>query len=132
MKNLTNCGLREFLAQTNKIRHSVEKWLKLTDLAAIRARQPDYPEGATKEERDRLLSAQASANINAMLDAMLEKHPEETAVMLAQCCFIEPEDIDSHPTREYMGAFADMIADEEVLRFFTSLLKLAQMAGLTA
>lgn len=131
MKNLTNCTLREFLAQTNRIRKSVEKWLKLTDVLGIRSRKPTYPDGATKAERDKLLSEQASQNINAMLEAMLEKHPEETAEMLALCCFVDPENIDDYPVRDYLGAFGEMIADEQVLRFFTSLMKLAQTAGLT-
>lgn len=132
MKNLSNCTLREFLAQTNKIRHSVETWLKLTDVLNIRMRKPDIPEGATKAETDKLWAEKSRENIGLMLDAMLEDHPNETAELLAICCFVEPQDIDNHPMREYLGAFGEMIGDEEVLRFFGSLMRLAQTAGLTA
>lgn len=36
MKNLANCTPSEFLKQTNKIKKSVEKWLKATDIMEIR------------------------------------------------------------------------------------------------
>ena len=131
MKNLATCNLYEFMSQTNKIRHSVAAWLKLTDIKGIRSKKIDFPEGATKDERDRIISETAGKNINLMLEAALEKHPKETAEMIALCCFIDPADIPSYQSREFMGAFADMIGDTEVLRFFGSLMKLAQMAGLT-
>jgi hypothetical protein len=40
MKNLANCTPREFLKQTSKIKGSVEKWLKVTDVMNIRKRMP--------------------------------------------------------------------------------------------
>jgi len=130
MKNLATCNLYEFMAQTNRIRHSVSDWLKLVDLKGIRSKKIDFPEGATKEERDKIVSDTAGENINLMLEAALEKHPRETAEIIALCCFIDPADIPNYQSREFMGAFADMIGDTEVLRFFGSLMKLAQMAGL--
>ena len=38
MKNLANCTPTEFLKQTSKIKRSAEKWLKVTDIMAIRKR----------------------------------------------------------------------------------------------
>ena len=35
MKNLANCKPSEFLRQTNKIRHYVQKWMDITDDAAL-------------------------------------------------------------------------------------------------
>ena len=131
MKNLATCNLYEFMAQTNKIRHSVAAWLKLTDMKGIRSKKINIPDGATKEERDKIVADAAGENINLMLEAALEKHPNETAEMIALCCFIEPAEIPNYQSGEFMGAFADMIGDTEVLRFFGSLMKLAQMAGLT-
>ena len=51
MKNLANCKPSEFLVQTNKIRKSVEKWLKITDIMNIRKVVPPEKEGQTAEER---------------------------------------------------------------------------------
>ena len=69
MKNLANCGPREFLRQTAKIRHAVEKWLTLTDIINIRKRLPDLPDDMPEDEkRDKVLE-QAKANVKLMLDA---------------------------------------------------------------
>ena len=129
MKNLTNCTPREFMRQTAKIRHAVEKWLTLTDIMNIRKRVADIPADATAESKRELLERQAKANLSAMLDAILDEHPDETADLLALCCFTEPEDADAHPMSEYIGAAAEMIGDANVLRFFSSLLQLGQTSG---
>lgn len=130
MKNLANCGPREFLMQTVKIRHAVEHWLKATEIMEIRKRLPEYPEGATKAERAALTREQGRKNLWAMFDAIAEKHPAETAELLALCCFVEPEKADEHPMSEYLGSFAEMIENEDVWRFFTSLMRLGQTIGL--
>ena len=132
MKNLANCGPREFMRQTNRIRHAVEKWLKLTDIMNIRKRLPNLPDDLPQEEREKKLAEQARANFGLMLDAVMEEHPEETVDLLALLCFVEPENADDHTMSEYMGAMADMAENEDVLRFFTSLVRLARQAGLMA
>lgn len=142
MKNLANCGPREFMRQTAKIRHAVSKWLKLTDIMAIRKRlpeQPEYPKDMTKEERVAVykewqakVAEQAKDNLHEILNAILDEHPDETVDMLALCCFVEPEHADDYTMSEYLGAIVDMIEDDNVMRFFTSSMKLAQISGLTA
>lgn len=132
MKNLANCKPSEFLTQTNKIRKSVEKWLTATDILNIRKNQPEYREDMTKEERKEAMQKQVKKNLSAMLDSILEQHPEETLELLALLCFVEPEDVDKHSVSEYLGAFAEIINDEAVLGFFTSLMKLGQNGILTA
>jgi len=131
MKNLANCSPREFLKQSVLIRHAVEKWLTVTDIANIRKRIPNVPDTATPEERKTAYSEQAKKNAVAILDAIMEDHPDETVSLLALCCFIDPNDVDKYPISEYMGAVSEMIENENVLRFFTSLLKLGRMLGLT-
>lgn len=136
MKNLANCKPSEFLIQTNKIRKSVEKWFDVTDIANIRKRIPDYttaPDGATAEERKKVIEEnaekerkQAKENLSAILDEMLENHPQETVAILAQCCFIEPEDADNHSMIEYIGALNDLLNSKEVLDFFILLVKLGR------
>ena len=132
MKNLTSCSPREFLRQTAKIRHAVKEWLTLTDIMNIRKRLPDIPADATKEEQDKMIALQAKENVQAMLDAIMDEHPDETADLLALCCFTDPEHADEHTMPEYLGAFSDMMNNEEVWRFFTSLVRLARTSGLMA
>lgn len=131
MKNLANCGPREFIRQTARIRHAVEKWLTLTDIMNIRKRLPKLAADMPEDERREKLAEQAKLNVGLILDTIMDKYPDETADLLALCCFVEPEEADNHPMSEYIGAFNDMIGNEDVMRFFTSLVRLARMLGLT-
>ena len=126
MKNLANCKPSEFLVQTNKIRKSVEKWLKLTDLQGIRKRIPPVKEGQSAEDRQKELQAQAQKNLSAMLDSIMEKHPEETLELLALLCLVEPEHVDDYPIGFYLENFTELIQDQAVISFFISLVKLGQ------
>ena len=141
-KTLMNCKPTEFVAQTCKIKRSVSRFLKDTDLLNIRRRMPEdlkkVDKNAGAEERLEAVQHNSEAiirqnrkNLSDMLDAMLEQHPDETLEVMALCCFVEPKDVDSHPMRDYMMAFTDLLNDEAVLGFFTSLASLGQTAGLT-
>lgn len=131
MKNLANCKPSEFLKQTNKIRKSVMKWLTDTDIMNIRKRLPELSEDATKEEKDKAMYEQAKKNLNAILDAILDDHPDETLELLALLCFVEPSKVDDYDISEYLDSMTDMINNHSVLNFFTSLLQLAKEIGLT-
>ena len=136
LKTLATCKPSEFLRQTNRIKKSVEKWLTDTDILNIRKRLPVLemmPQDASPEERQRifnhnkaLAAEQAKKNLSDMLDAILEKHPDETLELLALCCFVEPYDADNYTVREYLTAFNSLINDEAVIDFFTSLASLGQ------
>lgn len=136
LKTLADCKPSEFLRQTNLIRKSVERWLTVTDIAAIRKRLPALeatPDGADAEKtaaaikrNKEAMAEQAKKNLSAMLDAMLEDHPDETLEVLALCCFVAPEKVDEHPMGEYLTAFSKLISEEAVIGFFTSLARLAQ------
>ena len=140
IKTLANCTDVEFLRQTNKIRHAVEEWLTATDIANIRkrvAKLQEIPEGidskkaeAIEEKNKKLEAEQLHKNINDMLDAMLEEYPEQTLKIIRLCCFVEPDD-DSRRVTYYLGAFSQMMGDQDVLDFFSSLLNMAKMFGLT-
>ena len=78
VKNIANCKPSEFLKQTNAIRHYVAKWCELTKVMEIRKHLPDIPEGAPKEEKDRLIKEQNFKNFSDMLDRALDEYPEET------------------------------------------------------
>lgn len=135
MKTLANCSPREFFSQTVKIRKAVEKWLKDTKIMEIRARAPEFvpvaKEGMTKEElaeeinrRKEVFAEQAKKNAFDMLDAMMDKHPDETIEIMALACFIEPEEANDHPMSEYLACVTEIINDKAVLDFFTSLVSL--------
>lgn len=137
LKTLATCKPSEFLKQTNRIKKSAEKWLTDTDILNIRKRLPALeavPFDASVEERSaiqernkKLHLEQAKKNISAMLDAILEDHPDETLELLALCCFVEPENIDDYTMSDYLTAFNTLINDKAVIGFFTSLASLGQM-----
>lgn len=133
MKNLANCKPSEFLKQTNKIRKSAERWLKVTDIMNIRKRMPKgMPEltanlseeetEAVKAKRDEMMTAQVQENLSAILDSLLDEHPDETLELLALCCFVEPENVDDHTVSEYLLSVTELMSDKAVRDFFTFLM----------
>jgi hypothetical protein len=142
MKTLASCKPSEFLKQTNLIRKSVEKWLTETDIMNIRKRLPHreaIPIDATSEEREAInarnekaIKEQMSQNLSAILDAVLEEHADETLEVMALCCFVEPKDVDSHTMAEYLSAINELINDESVMSFFTSLVRMGQISTQSA
>ena len=126
MKNLANCKPSEFLRQSNRIRKVAEKWLSVTNIMNIRSNQPTYPKDATKEQIDAAIKEQVRANLNKMLDAILEENADETLELLALCCFIEPDEIDNYKVSDILTTVTELINDQAVLGFFTSLARLGQ------
>ena len=127
MKNLANCKPSEFLRQTNKIRKSVSKWLTDTDVMNIRKRLPSLPDDVTDEQKKELMEEQAKENANAILDAVLEDHPDETLELLALLCFVEPENVDDYTVTEYLESFNELMGNKAVWGFFGQLMDLANM-----
>lgn len=135
MKTLANCSPKEFFQQTMKIRRAVEKWLKDTSILEIRARVPEFApevkEDMTKDElaktiqkRKEVFAEQAKKNAYDMIDAMMEEHADETIELMALICFIEPEKANDHPMSEYLANINEIINDQAVMDFFTSLMSL--------
>ena len=54
----------------------------------------------------------------------MEKYPEQTLEIMAVCCFVEPEDLNNHMMDEYLGAMAELISNQSVISFFSSLVQL--------
>lgn len=129
MKTLANCTPREFLVQSNRIRKAVSKWLTLTKVMELRKKMPKIPETATEDERRAAITKQMTINAQAMLDAILDDHPEETAELLGLLCFVEPEDLDNHSMTEFFGAISDVLNSKEIIDFFTSLVNLGNTNG---
>lgn len=124
MKNLANCTPREFLRQTGRIKKHVQDWLTLTGIMEIRKRLPKLPVDVSVEDRRKAMAEQSKANLSAMFDAICEEHPDESAELLGMLCFIEPEDIDKYKMSDLLGAFSELLNCEEVIDFFTSLIRL--------
>lgn len=132
MKNLANCTPREFLAQTVKIKRAVEKWLTITDIANIRKRVPAITEDMTKADKKKAIDAQVAANLSAIFDEVAEKHPDETITLMALTCFVEPNHVNDYPITDYLTAISEMIGNDAVIGFFSSLVKLARTGILKA
>lgn len=135
MKTLVNCTPTEFFVQTNKIRKSAEKWLKDTNILEIRKRAPqgDFTpsQGMSEDEIKSLIekrkeawAEQAKKNLFDMLESMLEKNIDETIELMALVCFIDPKDADNHTMSEYLQCINEIIMDDAVMGFFTSLASL--------
>lgn len=139
-KNLANCKPTECMAQMYKIKKKAEKWMKDTGIAEIRKRKPEVeiiPPDATEEEKAEIyarnkesVAKMAKENVSMILDSVMDKHPAETLELLALLCFVEPQDVDNYKTAFYLRNLAEMISDEDVLAFFTSLVSLEQIGFL--
>ncbi len=136
MKTLATCKPSEFLKQTNLIKKAVEHWLTVTKIHEIRKRlpelkklTPDMSEDERKEafeENKRRSEQQMMDNAMAILDAILEEHPDETLAILALACFVPPDKVDDHPIDFYLTAFTEIMSNQAVLGFFTSLARLVR------
>ena len=128
MKNLANCKPTEFFAQTVKIRRYVEDWLSATKIMEIRTDLPVPPENATKEEKQALLESEVKKRCWKLFDSIFEENAEKTIGLIALVCFIDPKDADNYEVGDYLQNIAEIINDERVLGFFTSLLNLDQLS----
>jgi len=136
MKNLANCKPSEFLAQTFRIKKSLQDWLDVTQLMKIRKAKPEKLiklEGLDEEERKKAIEVnkkltreQMNKNLNEILNKMLNENAEKTLEIMALCCFIEPEDVDNYPMSDYLEALGELMSDKGVLSFFSSLIQLGQ------
>ena len=137
MKTLANCKPSEFLKQTYRIKKSAEKWMTATDIMNIRKRLPELTKitpTMTQEEKKQVFfenkqksDAQARQNALDIIDAVIGEHADETLEILALACFIEPEDADNHSVEEYLDAISELISNQAVINFFTSLAQLGLM-----
>ena len=83
-------------------------------------------------ENKRISEEQTRDNMNRILEEVMDKHAAETLVILALCCFVEPEDIDNHTVSEYLEVLTELMDNQAVLNFFTSLMRLEQTNTLSA
>lgn len=136
LKNLATCKPTEFVKQTVRIKKSVEKWLKATDIMNIMQKKPEKLEKLTDDmntnerqaafDRNKEISDKlAKEKISKAFDALFEQNPAETLEILALSCFVEPEEVDTHTIDEYFSAWNEMLNNSSVLSFFISFIRLA-------
>ena len=123
-KNLVNCKPSEFLKQTMRLKKKAEKWLQDIKFSEIRKTLPDLEAGGDTEKA---IQDQAVKNLWMILENAFDKYPDETLEIIGLCCFIEPQEVDEYPVGAYLKAISEMIRDEDVLAFFSSLVQLGQM-----
>ena len=142
-KNLVTCKPTEFLKQTSRIRKAAEKWMKAIGVLDIRKRKAEGLREITKDmdpeevaaarlENARKIADQSRRNLLDIVTAAMDDYPSETLEILALACFVEPENIDDHRVSFYLANLADILADPDVLSFFTSLAQLEQTGFLKA
>lgn len=135
MKTLASCKPSEFLAQTYKIKQSVQDWLDVTEILKIRKNKPAIIslDGLTDEEKfeaqvknKKMIQEQMKKNFNEIFDKVLYENADKTLEVLALCCFVNPEEVDTHSMSEYLEAIGELMSDQGVISFFSSLVQLGQ------
>ena len=152
MKTLANCNAVDFLTQTNKIRKAVAKWLTDTDILNIRKNVPEmpklkpleYPKDVSDDEKEKLFDEyqkerekvleghekakreQVKKNLMEMLDKALDEFPMETLEILGMVCFVDKKDLEKTKGIDLLNGAVEAFTDDEVVRFFTSLVSLEQ------
>ena len=126
MKNLSTCKPSEFLAQTIKIKNLVKDWFDATKILDIRKNMPKIDKNLSAEERTKAIVNQALGNWSDMLDKMFIDNAEKTLALIALVNFVEPENVDDYEMGDYLESIGQLLNDERVLSFFTSLVRLNQ------
>lgn len=135
-KNLANCTPDEFLDQSFLIMNAAEKFMKVNDILGIRSRKVEGLQEIPKdneEEADRIIrenakkiTAQRMKNVKDLLTSMMHTHKSETLELLALSCFIDPAEINNYTMPFFLRNVGEMISNQDVLAFFTSLAEVEQ------
>lgn len=135
-KNLANCTPEEFLDQSYLIMDAAEKFMKVNDILSIRSRKVEGLQEIptdSEEEADRVrrenakkITAQRMKNVKDLLTSMLHTNKKETLELLAISCFIDPADVNNYTMPYFLRNVGEMISNQDVLAFFTSLAEVEQ------
>ena len=122
MKTLANCSLREFLMQTNKIRHSIGAFTDIIGLTEIRNTIPEFTGNETENEKREMIRKQGRENLSKIIDRCLDENVDETIKIIGLMCFKTPEEANEMEASEFFDVALEMIGSERVLSFFTKLM----------
>lgn len=120
MKTLATCTLPEFLRQANKIRHAVSDFYDMCDFGSIIKRKPELTGQETEEELADKIRKQSKQNLSDILDVCLDTNAEKTVEIVGLMCFKSPEEAAEMSSTEFLGATLELLSNEDVVSFFTS------------
>lgn len=120
MRTIANLNGVEFLRAINRTRHAVEKLMNVTGVLNIWKKQPTFKGDETEEEKLKIARSQVKKNLNDILDALLENHPEETFECIMALC-VRDEGEPEPDGIELIMAALNLIADERVVNFLLQL-----------
>jgi hypothetical protein len=120
MRTIANLNGVEFLRAINRTRHAVEKLMTKTDVLKIWKKNPTFTGKETAEERHEMARKQIKQNLSDMLDALLDKHPEETYECIMAMCVRDEGEPEPDGIEMVMAAF-NLISDKRVLDFLLQL-----------
>ena len=126
IKTLANCSLREFLAQTNKIRKEAAEFLELTEISKIRQHVPIFTGDETEEEKEKMFKEQGRKNFSEILDSCLEKNADATIKMVGLMCFKTFEEAEQMKGEDFIAVAAELFGNKKIMDFFGTLLGLVQ------
>lgn len=121
MKTLANCNLREFLMQTNKIRHAAADFYKFVGFSEIRKIMPEFKGDEDDETKAAMLREQSRKNLSVMIDKCLEENVDKTIELVGMLCFKTPEEAQEMDSGEFLDVVFDVIGSERVINFFSRL-----------
>ena len=123
MKTLANCTLKEFLQQTNKIRHKAAEFYNVIGIADIRKTMPTLTGKETPEEAEKKRIEQGKKNISAIIDKCIDTNIDATIEIIGLMCFKTPEEAEKMDATEFIDAVFEIIGSERVMNFFTKMVK---------
>lgn len=123
MKTLANCNLKEFLMQTNKIRHKAADFYDIIGIADIRKTMPTFTGNETPEEREKKRIEQGKKNLSAIIDKCLDANIDATIEIIGLMCFKTHEEAEKMDATEFIDVVFEIIGSERVLNFFTKMVK---------
>lgn len=123
MKTIANCTPSEFLKQSWAIYGKLRELFEKANVAEIRKMLPKFDGNETDEEKAAKLKEQGKENLLKIVEKLLDEYPAETAKVLGLMCFIPENEIDKHTGVELLLPAVEIISNEQVVSFFSSLLK---------
>lgn len=123
MKTLANCTLKEFLQQTNKIRHKAADFYNVIGIADIRKTMPTLTGKETPEEAEKKRIEQGKKNISAIIDKCIDANIDATIEIIGLMCFKTPEEAENMDATEFIDVVFEIIGSERVMNFFTKMVK---------
>lgn len=123
MKTLANCTLKEFLQQTNKIRHKAADFYNVIGIADIRKTMPTLTGKETPEEAEKKRIEQGKKNISAIIDKCIDANIDATIEIIGLMCFKTPEEAENMDATEFIDVVFEIIGSERVMSFFTKMVK---------